>query len=804
MNGFALTDTWRGCSGTRHRGALAAIAILSFFAVFVPGASAAGPPIVGAQWSSAVGSDAAKLSAQLDPNGLNTTYHFEYTSSTDFTNCGTGANPACHKAPAADATILASGGAVSVPPVGLSGLVANTTYRYRIVAQNSDPGSPSTGPTKTFTTKGSGPVLLDSRGWEMVSPIQKNGGQVDPPGTIAGGGVLQAASQGGSVTYGSTASFSGGEGSPPASQYLAARNSSGWDTQNITAPIFSGSYDLYDQGAPYQLFSSDLASALLLNGDHCRSGASGCAVANPPLAGSNAPAGYQDYYRRDNGNGAFSALLGSSDAAALDIAPADFDLRLAGASPDLAHVVLSTCAALTPGANEVASGSGCDSNQQNLYEWSQASGPTLLNGATPGASLGAQSGAVSSSGDRVYFTQGGNLYLREVGAAQTKQADADAGGGGTFETASTTGSIAFFSKGGHLWRYDSVSDSATDLTPSGGVVGVLGAAANGSHLYYLTGTGLYLCASADVAADCEAAATKAADSADSSDYPPATGAARVSADGTKLLFLSTAQLTGYDNTDLATGDPDSEVFLYMAGSGLACLSCNPTNERPLGPSSIPGAIPNGTAPLSTNTYKPRVLSADGKRVFFDSADTLALTDTNSNHLTGGGITDAYEWEASGEGSCAKAGGCLSLVSSGRSAGGALFVDASADGSDAFFITDDSLIAADPGSLDLYDARVNGGFSIPSPPLACEGDACQSLPSPPGDPTLTTLLPGAGNPPVNYHNLGGKKKKAKRCKKGFQKKKVHGKFKCVKKKHKRHGKRAHRRHAKRHHKRGGRR
>ena len=42
------------------------------------------------------------------------------------------------------------------------------------------------------------------------------------------------------------------------------------------------------------------------------------------------------------------------------------------------------------------------------------------------------------------------------------------------------------------------------------------------------------------------------------------GAARVSADGTKLLFVSKAKLTGYDNTDKVTNEPDTEVFLYDA------------------------------------------------------------------------------------------------------------------------------------------------------------------------------------------------------------------------------------------------
>jgi len=244
------------------------------------------------------------------------------------------------------------------------------------------------------------------------------------------------------------------------------------------------------------------------------------------------------------------------------------------------------------------------------------------------------------------------------------------------------------------------------------------------------------------------------------------GTARVFADGTKLLFVSEARLTGFDNTDLNTGKADSEAYLYDASAAsLTCVSCNPTNERPIGAATIPGAIANGTAPGSTQAYKPRALSANGRRVFFDSADALAPTDTNS------ATPDAYQWEAQGEGSCTRPGGCISLISSGRSAGGGTFIDASADGSDAFFITDDSLVGADPGSLDLYDARVGGGFGEPSPPIPCEGDACQVLPPEPLDPTLTTLLSGRGNPPVRYANLN-RTKKPKRCPQGSLKRKGH--------------------------------
>jgi hypothetical protein len=725
--------------------------------------------VVGETWSSAVHDTSARLSAEIDPNGLVSTYHFDYIADAAYqANVGTGKDGftgALRSPPASEAAVLPGG-----PPSytrQLFGLGHDTVYRYRVVAKNSA-GSAPPSPTHFFVTQSlpSGVLLPDSRGWEMVSPVQKNGGQVDPPGAIAGGGVLQGAADGGSATFGSTASFAGGGGAPPASQYIASRTGGGWTTQNITAPIFSGTFAVDDQGVPYQLFSGDLARGLLLNGDHCRSAEVGdCAVANPPLAGTDAPAGYQNYYFRENG--AFAALLTSADAAELDFGPAAFDLLFAGASPDLRHVVLSTCAALTSDATEVPQGPGCDATEQNLYRWSAGSGLSLVNllpGQTQGnhaAVLGAQAGAVSTDGDRIYwFEPGGDLYLRD--GDQTEQVDADAGGGGVFETASVDGSVAFFSKGGHLWRYQVATGDADDLTPSGGVAGVLGASQDGSSLYYQDASGLQVWHGGATTTVAPGAGV-----ADSSDYPPATGTARVSADGTHLLFLSTAfSLTGYDNTDVNTGELVPQVYLYDgSGAGaLICISCNPTNGRPIGPSTIPGAVPNGTVPSATNAYKPRALSADGRRAFFDSGDALAPTDTNVNHLTGAGIPDVYQWEAQGKGSCTRTGGCVALISSGRSAGGARFVDASTDGSDAFFLTDDSLVSADPGAVDLYDARIGGGFPDPPPPFACEGDACQVLPPEPVDPTITTRLSGRGNPPVRYHKIKHHRKKKQHKKK----------------------------------------
>jgi len=618
-------------------------------------------------------------------------------------------------------------------------------------------------------------ALLDCRAFELVSPIDKNGGQIDLPGTLAGGGVLQASAGGGAITYGSSASFgAGATGSPSASQYISTRGSGGWATQNISTPLYSDSYGAGNEGVPFQLFSGDLARGLLLNGRHCRGEATDCAVPNPPLAGTGAPAGYQNFYLRDSASSGFEALLGPANGGFPTLDPSDFELRFAGAASDLRHVVLSTCAALTPSATEVPAGQGCDSAKPNLYEFSPGAGLGLVNLlpaqtiGTPGAALGAQAAAVSSNGARVYWNDlaTGNLYVREAG--QTKQVDTAAGGGGVFQTASADGSIAFYTKAGHLYRYEAGPATSTDLTPSGGVTGVLGASEDGSYVYYLNGSGLFLRHGATT--------SSAAAAADTSNYPPTTGTSRVSADGTRLLFVSTPALTGYDNKDAVTGNLDSQVYLYNdnGGGSLTCVSCNPTNVRPSGSSTIPGAVANGQGPSATDAYKPRALSNDGRRVFFQSTDVLAATDIN-----GVGLPDVYEWEAQGSGSCTRPGGCLGLISSGRDEKGATFVDASADGSDAFFIGDRSLVKSDiAGSVDLYDAHEGGGFAEAPAPVQCIGENCHPLEPQPVDPTLTTLGEGPGNDAPHYpgekhcKKTQVKTKKGKCVKKGGKKKSHH--------------------------------
>ena len=696
-------------------------------------------------WVTSVQDTSAALNAHLDCGGLATGYRFEYIRATDLAanvEAGRDGFAGAARIPQPDANAGKCAANVK-ETTQANGLQAGTEYRYRIVAHNTD--GTLTGPEAAFATRASGAPagLLDGRGWEMVTPVDKNGGAIEGFGGNNGGGVLQAATQGGAISYSARTSFGeGGEGAPGGSQYVSQRSASGWAARNISPPMPSGGYGSEPEGVPYQFFSPDLARGLLAG------------VPDPPLPGTDAPAGYANYYLRDT-TGAYTALLRQGDVGGLGLNPADFSLAFAGASPDLGHVALSTCAALTADAVEVPTASGCDPASPNLYEWAPG-GLRLVNmlpgdsTGTPPGRLAAPAGAVSSDGSRVYWTDGTDLYLRE--GNRTVQVDEGVGGGGAFQLATPNGAVALFTKAEHLYRYDVATEGTTDLTPGGGVTGVLGASDDGSYVYSATASGIRLSHGGG--------SGEVAPAPDTVNFPPSSGTARVSSDGRHLLFVSSARVTLYDNSNPDTGEPTNEVYLYDAATNaITCVSCNPSGEPPIGAASIPGAIANGVGPAAARVYKPRVLSADGRRVFFNSSDRL---------VDGQGpdtAPDVFEWEAGGTGSCARPQGCVGLISSGRP-GGATFVDASADGADVFFLTAASLVKADPDAVDIYDAREGGGFPEPEAPIPCEEDACQPLPPPPDDPSPGTLVPGEGNPPVHFPT--GKKAKRHHGKKRHRK------------------------------------
>jgi hypothetical protein len=263
---------------------------------------------------------------------------------------------------------------------------------------------------------------------------------------------------------------------------------------------------------------------------------------------------------------------------------------------------------------------------------------------------------------------------------------------------------------------------------------------------------------------------------------PTERSSAISTDGLHAAFVSAVNPTptGFDNSDVETGQPVDQVYLYDAeAEELRCVSCNPTNARPAGDPKIGAAarLPAPKVPLGI----PRPLAENGDRLFFDSHEALVPGDNN-------GTWDVYEWEAPGTGSCDEgdstfgvdAGGCVELISSGESTADSRFLDADPSGTNVFIGTQSSLIASDPSSNDVYDVRIGGGFPLPIGKSSCEGGACQSPPPPPAGVTpASEAFDGAGNLP----------RTKKRCKRGTHKVHRKGKVRCVKN-HKRKGKKGH--------------
>jgi tripartite motif-containing protein 71 len=101
--------------------------------------------------------------------------------------------------------------------------------------------------------------------------------------------------------------------------------------------------------------------------------------------------------------------------------------------------------------------------------------------------------------------------------------------------------------------------------------------------------------------------------------------------------------------------------------------------------------------------------------FFQSKARLLPGDVNDQY-------DVYEWRD----------GDLNLLSTGTSANGAYYGGNGASGKDVFIHTKDRLTWADvDAEMDVYDARVGGGFPEPQfNPCDVLGDQCQGVPSPP--------------------------------------------------------------------------
>jgi hypothetical protein len=795
------------------------------------------PPavVIDPQWATDVSAHSAILHAELDPLGVEAEAWLEYGTSESYGEIVPLAN-------------LAAGFGAVLRQAFLTGLLATTTYHYRFVARDQRDGVTYTvhGPDRTFTTQfgGLGFELADNRVWEMVSPQDKHGGRL-----VGGGQVhLQASAEGDGLAYQSYLSTEAdpeGNRSPETSMNLARRNDNGsWHSQDITPPNDHLTPLSIGNGSEYKFFSPDLSEALV----EPRSG-----TPLSPEASERTP------YLRENGTPpVFTPLVTGKEPYANVPPGTEFGgignnpgVFVAGVSPDFRHLALVSKVPLVEGA--AISG-------QTLYRWSNgqikpvsvlpaSEGGGLASAGLVGSGAGSVRGAVSEDGSRIFWGTDNYpsitaLYVRDIETEESARLDVvqpGASGIGTarpiFQGASADGSVVFFtdsqqltedagSKGFDLYRCElppggiaSGCATLTDISvPAEGgesaeVQGVAPGMAEDAQTVYFVARGVLddtANESGDgaVSGDPNLYAWQQGEGVrfiatlseeDETDWAKSSEqGAFASPTGRYLAFMSQRSLTGYDNRDVATGEPAQELFRYdVLADRLECVSCNPTGARPhsavppelaslVNPQEIwKGQLTAATLPQAiaitlhgVSLYHPRVVHDNG-RVFFNAVDSLVPADSN-------GQWDVYQYEPTGTGDCLassggasisrSAGGCVSLISSGTAEEESAFFDASETGDDAFFFTPARLSVLDEdGEIDIYDARVDGIEATLQPDTECLGEACQPLAQAPNDPTPASA---AFNGQGNLRPAAARKN----CPKGKRRVKRKGQVRCVTRKH----------------------
>jgi hypothetical protein len=778
-----------------------------------------GPPLVESASAIGVGANSATVQAQVNPNNVDTRVRVEY---------GVEAGVYAHSTSESG---LGADGASELVDFQLSGLAPHTVYHYRVIAENTlgEGADAAVGEDREFVTQSAATVsgLSDGRAWEMVSPSDKHGAELE---AISEVGVIQGSSTGDAISYmanGSTEAEPAGR--PFKVQVLSRRTADGWESQDIDVPHETATGVAVGYGYEYRMFSSDLSLGVVQPFGLFNPKLSVEASEQTAFLRTNFPSGEVDSpclvscYRPlvtgapGYANVPSGTVFGCSEGNRCGPV-------FVGASPDLSHVLLTSEPPLIEGAPK-----------GSLYEWSDGNlvlvsvlpdrQPATGLGLLPLGEANVARNAVSADGSRIVWSDTKeDLYVRDSVREETVQVGS---GPVSFQTASSDGSKILFTTGsgrsgehGDLRECDIVESEGelrcdvTDLTPVGagedpGVLGEIpGASEDASYVYFVSNAALQNngvvvpgaqpggCDSGSRAGvTCNlyvrhdgtvrlVAELSGEDSYDWGNILPHLGA-RVAPDGRWLEFMSDRSLTGYDNRDSVTGNPDVEVYLYDAsGNGgegvVVCASCDPTGARPHGVSpslrsltgagwvlgerrgvaaSVPGWIAYTNAGKEA-LYQSRYLSDSG-RLFFNSSDALVPQDSN-------GTGDVYEYEPTGVGDCTTSNttfvtvsnGCVGLISSGTSKQESGFLDASENGNDVFFLTYAQLSHRDTDSiLDVYDARVGGRFpEAPSPPV-CEGDACQSPVRAPEDPTPGSLTySGPGNPtPPSSKTVVGKHK-----------------------------------------------
>jgi hypothetical protein len=519
------------------------------------------PPSIDAAAGSMPSSSTADLTAKINPNQRDATYHFEYGTDISY---GT-------SVPVADVDI---GAGTSDVPVSthLSGLSASTTYHWRVVARNSL--GTTTSPDHTFVYDTSGGGLPDNRAYEMVTPPEKNGALI---GAAFFAPYTSISEDGSRVIIDSIQCFAGA-GSCTADRqsdgevYAFTRSSGGW----LTTPLAPSETQFNAPNSSWRV-SADAGTSLL-------------SVPTPP-------GGQDDWYARQP-DGSFHDIGPITPPAGGAAGISAYAGSLQVATGDLSHVVWDServwpFDAATEG-NSVYEYVGSGNAAPVLVGVSGGAGSTDLISKC-GTQLGGKGGnsnpygSLSADGRTVYFTasvppggepcpsgSGANagipvpvdaLYARidqsrTIPVSQRSPLDCTSAacqssppGGAMFEGASVDGSKVFFTDTQQLTDNAS-QDSTPGDTASGGAGGgcLQTTGAGGCNLYLYdspqkppTGHNLIDVSAGDT----------------SGNGPRVQGVMAISSDGSHVYFVANGVLSGSQQNSSGVTATDGAENLYV-------------------------------------------------------------------------------------------------------------------------------------------------------------------------------------------------------------------------------------------------
>ena len=356
----------------------------------------------------------------------------------------------------------------------------------------------------------------------------------------------------------------------------------------------------------------------------------------------------------------------------------------------------------------------------------------LPNGTTAGdASLPSGGGLnpTSDDGEILVFYSGGQPYLRIADSetreiAKSRKAVPDPSGPASPTPLGVTsvGNTAYFlsrseltedantgikDAGNDLYSYDVASGELTDLTvdtnpadfeTGANVEQVVAINRDGSYVYFIAGGKLAPGAISGQPNLYVRHGNQTTFIAPGEGY----GQTYVTPDGTHLAFTSTASLTGYDNFSRKNSSREPMAFEYTYGGGIVCGSCRPSGASP----NAPALFPVGAGYLAR--VGNRVLSDDGSRMFFQSADRILPQASNQK-------MNVYEFTE----------GETHLLTPGDTEAPVYMLDASSTGDDVFITTNDELNSEAEGTnTTIYDVRVNADLVPPNKPTPCTGENCR--------------------------------------------------------------------------------